>query len=498
MPDAGLPENGIGDSLDSRLERLWADNEGALGSLHTGLKHGQQVAHFRIRALLGCGAFGFVYLADDSKTDQPVALKLPRLEVLLDPEKRQRFHVEADVTEKLDHPGIVKVRESDVTGPVPYIATEWCDGPDLSHWLAVRLEDKLPPPEWTDAVELMAAVADAVEYAHGKGIAHRDLKPANILLSRPAIESADLDDGLGHFSPQITDFGLAKLNELALADSRSSLMIGSPMYMAPERLSFHQQYDGMTEMQRSVAGDIYSLGAVLFELLTGQPALAGATYLQLLDGSATPSSLGRTEGLSDIPTSLDRIVSICLKRNPNARYASAADLAADLRRCLSNQAIVGRPQSLAKKCGYWVFRQNWLVIAGWFAIVSQTLLATWLILSDLFKIPFGMLSVPQYTAMLPQLVLIAVTTSLTPIVAGAFCVRGKHWAVWLGGALAAANVVGPLFALLDKPPLFSDLYGSNEPYFSFQIHLVIAMIYMLQLVLYGIAAWTGFLRRRPK
>ena len=109
MPEAGLPENGLGDSLDSRLKNLWSDSVGDLGSLHTGLKRGQQVAHFRIRALLGCGAFGFVYLADDLRTDQPVALKLPRLEVLLDPEKRQRFRVEADVTEKLDHPGIVKV-----------------------------------------------------------------------------------------------------------------------------------------------------------------------------------------------------------------------------------------------------------------------------------------------------------------------------------------------------------------------------------------------------
>ena len=497
MPEAGLPENGLGDSLDSRLKNLWSDSVGDLGSLHTGLKRGQQVAHFRIRALLGCGAFGFVYLADDLRTDQPVALKLPRLEVLLDPEKRQRFRVEADVTEKLDHPGIVKVRESDVAGPVPFIATQWCDGPDLSQWLAFRLEEELPPPEWRDAVELVAAVADAVQYAHGNGIAHRDLKPANILLSSSSNQDAP-PDGLGQFKPQISDFGLAKLSEIALADSRSSLVIGTPMYMAPERLSVHDQYDGMSEMERSIAGDIYSLGAILFELLTGQQALAGATYLQLLDGSATPSSLSRVSGLSDIPQGLESVVSICLKRNPNARYASAADLAADLRRCLSHQAIVGRPQTVTERCGYWIFRPDWLAIAGWFAIVSQSMLAIWLILSDLFKISFGLLSVQQYAAMLPQLVLIAVTTSLLPILVGAFCVRGKRWAVWLGAALAAVNVSAPLIALLDKPPLFGDIYDSNEPYFSFQIHLVIAMTFLVQLALYGIAIWTGFARRGPK
>jgi len=447
MPETGLPENGLGDSLDSRLKNLWSDSVGDLGSLHTGLKRGQEVAHFRIRALLGCGAFGFVYLADDLKTDQPVALKLPRLEVLLDPEKRQRFRVEADVTEKLDHPGIVKVLESDVTGPVPFIATRWCDGPDLSQWLAFRLEDKLPPPEWRDAVELVAAVADAVDYAHRKGITHRDLKPANILLGSSSIEDSP-SDGLRQFRPQITDFGLAKLSEIAMADSRSSLVIGTPMYMAPERLSVNEQYDGMTEMERSIAGDIYSLGAILFELLTGQPALAGATYLQLLNGSATPTSLARGGSLSDIPRGLNKIVSICLKRNPHARYASAADFAADLRRCLNDQSIVGRPQTVTRRCSYWILRQDWLVIAGWFAIVSQGILAIWL------------MTVQQYTAMFPQLMLIAVATSLTPIVVGAFCVGGKRWAVWLGAALAAANISVPLFALFDEPLFFRDIYDS--------------------------------------
>jgi len=233
MPEARLPESDFDDSLDSRLERLWSgDHE--FGALHTGLKRGQQVAHFRIRALLGCGAFGFVYLADDSRTDQPVALKLP--------DKRQRFGVEAGVAEKLEHPGIVKVRESDLTGPVPFIATEWCDGPDLSQWLAIRLEDKLPVPEWRNVVELVAAVADAIEHAHEKGIAHRDLKPANILLNS---SNEDTDSqGLRQYKPQVTDFGLAKLDELAVADSRSSLMIGTPMYMAPERLNIHERFDG--------------------------------------------------------------------------------------------------------------------------------------------------------------------------------------------------------------------------------------------------------------
>jgi serine/threonine protein kinase len=436
-----------------------------------------------------------VYLADDCKTGQPVALKLPRLEVLLDPEKRKRFRVEANVLEKLNHPGIVKVHESDASGPVPFIATQWCDGPDLCQWLTFREEDGLPLPGWRDVVELMASVADALEYAHGDGIAHRDLKPANILLSSVDTKVAQAD-GLGKFRPRITDFGLAKLNEIALADSRSSLMIGTPMYMAPERLCVREYSDGMSEMERLIAGDIYSLGAILFELLTGKPALAGATYLQLLDGSATPMSLGRRDASQEIPDSLNSVVSVCFERNPQARYASAADFAADLRRCASGQPIVGRPQTVGRRCGYWILRHDWLAISGWFAIVSQSMLATWLILSDLFKVPFGLLSAQEYTSMLPQLVVIALTTSLMPILVGAFCVRGKRWAPWLGAALASVNVSAPLIALFDRPPLFGDIYDSNEPYFTFQIHLVIAMTFFVQLALYGITIWIDLRHRR--
>ena len=494
MSEVGLPESNSGDSLDSRLERLWKEN---VGDLHTGLKRGQQVAHFRIRALLGCGAFGFVYLADDTKPDQPVALKLPRLEVLLDPKKRERFQVEAAVIEKLDHPGIVKVRESDTAGPVPYIATQWCDGPDLSKWLAIRLEDSLPILGWREATELVAEVADALHHAHENGIAHRDLKPANILLSSSSVDDGQAE-GLRQYRPQITDFGLAKLNELALTDSCSSLMVGTPMYMAPERLAVKLPYDRMSAMERSIAGDVYSLGAILFELLTGQSAFSGATYLQLLNGSATPSSLSRSEIRGEIPQCLENVVSTCLKRNPHARYTSAKNLAADLRRCLANQKIVGQRQTVKCRVGFWMLQQDWLAIAGWFAIVSQSILATWLILSDLFKIGFGMLSVQQYTAMLPQLARIAVTTSLTTILFGACCVRGHRWAVWVGGILAAINLSAPLVALFDKPLLFRDIYQSNEPYFSFQIHLVIAMTFLVQLTLYGIAGWTGFKLRSSR
>ncbi len=495
MPEVELPDGDADDALDSRLKRLWEKNFGDFGQLHTTLKQGQKVAHFRIRALLGCGAFGIVYLADDTNMDQPVALKLPRVEVLLDPEKRQRFQVEADIIEKLEHPGIVKVHESNVAGPVPFIATQWCDGPDLSQWLAFRLEDGLPLPDWREATELIAEVADALDHAHENGIAHRDLKPANILLASTLVEDLNTD-GLRQYKPQITDFGLAKLNEVALVDSRSSLMVGTPMYMAPERLNVKPPYDGMSAMARSVAGDVYSLGAILFELLTGQPALSGATYLQLLNGSAKPASLNRSEGRGGIPQCVERIVSTCLKRNPRARYTSAADLAADLRRCLANQKILGRSQTLKQRVGYWVLQKNWLAMAGWFAIVSQSVLAIWLILSDLFKIGFGMLSVQQYTSMLPQLVMIAATTSLTTIVVGVFCVRGYRWAIGLGAILAAVNLSAPLVALLDKPPLFRDIYESNEPYFSFQIHLVIAMTFLLQLTLYAIAGWTEFKIRR--
>ena len=254
----GLSEQQISDRLD---ELLRGSNDASTQSTPL---DGKEVGHYRIRYLLGSGAFGVVYLADDTVENRPVALKLPRFEVLCTPENRQRFFTEAELLLGFDHPGIVKVYDCDIEGPTPYIASAWCDGGDLGKWRRQQAAAG-SQPDWREVVSLMAEVADGVQYAHEQGVVHRDLKPANILLSRKLDDDPDGHSSHSKFRAQVTDFGLAKMNDPSLVDSASSLLVGTPIYMAPEQLRQFNDKDS-----NPAAADVYSLGAILFEMLTGE------------------------------------------------------------------------------------------------------------------------------------------------------------------------------------------------------------------------------------
>ena len=212
-----------------RLDRLWDAGRAEA----PGWPVDQNVAQYELQGVLGAGAFGVVYRAVDKVLDRAVALKLPRWDVLFDAEKCQRFATEATLAASLQHPGIVQVYEAVLDGPTPFIASACCDGPDMADWLAQQGE----PAAWQESALLIAEIADAVEYAHQQGVHHRDLKPANILLvprkdtgtsaSRKANSGSDPHFEL-EFSPLLTDFGLAKLLDPMLVDTKSSTMLGTP------------------------------------------------------------------------------------------------------------------------------------------------------------------------------------------------------------------------------------------------------------------------------
>ena len=468
--------------IDEKLDQLWPKNVPA--AAQSNLPLGQRVAHFTIRALLGHGAFGVVYLADDTIENRPVALKLPRLEVLCNPEKQKRFSAEAELAIQFDHPGIVKVYQCDTEGPTPYIACAWCDGGDLGNWKAQQTAQGEDQPPWEDVVELMADVADAVHYAHEQGVAHRDLKPANILLCRRLDQASSEKTGLASFRPKVTDFGLAKLNDPSIHDASSSLLVGTPIYMAPELLN------RTSEMRTDPAlADVYSLGAILFEMLSGFSPIRGETYFEVLSNIRNEPSLRLNQFRKNLPVELTVICASCLHKNPAARYESAARLAEDLRLCLSGEPVTGKAIHAFARGKFWFGRKDWYSIAGWFAIGSQALVTTWLVLSDFFKVVFGVLTMQEYLNILPQLILIAATTSLSMILLGALTIKRKRWAAWGGVALSAFNLVAPVMALLNRPVIFNEVYNANDPYFSFKIHLILFLCCASQLVLFLCAAW---------
>jgi WD40 repeat protein/serine/threonine protein kinase len=333
-----------------------------------------RVGRFLIQRELGRGGCGIVYLARDPRLHRDVALKVPRPEVSAIPELRTRFLREAQAAAGLDHPNIVPVYESGEVDGVCYIAAACCEGLTLAAWL--RNQPELIPV--AVGVTLVAAVADGVQHAHDSGVLHRDIKPSNILLSQKSkiksprsrrqgetgrwssateAEAVPGDTGLP-FVPRLTDFGLARfaLDRVGSADGTrigppqtltpSGAILGTPSYMAPEQASACEEKIGPQT-------DLYSLGVILYEVLTGKPPFSGGSELEILKSIEATVPQPPSKWRPELKGDLDTICSKCLEKEPKKRYASAAALAGDLRRFLSGTPIQARPVGIAERAWRW-------------------------------------------------------------------------------------------------------------------------------------------------
>lgn len=284
---------------------------------------------------LGRGGMGVVYRAWQTDLGRTVALKMILASQYASADELRRFCQEAKAAGGLRHPNIVGVHEVGQQHGQYYFTMDYIAGPTLAN----RLANGPLPPE--DAAACLAAVARAVHYLHTHQIVHRDLKPSNILLE---------DNG----TPFVTDFGLAKLFEEDCQHTRTGTIVGTPSYMAPEQAAGRAG----AACPRS---DVYSLGAILYETLTGRPPFREAnpldTLVQVLEGEP---SLPRHLNPS-VPPELEIICLRCLEKNPDHRYATAAALADDLERYLRREPIDARPRGLVPRLRRWVRREPVLV-----------------------------------------------------------------------------------------------------------------------------------------
>ncbi len=310
---------------------------------------------YEILGELGRGGMGVVYRARQRGLNRLVALKMiatgPDAGPDAGPVAVSRFRREAEAAARLQHPNIVQVHEVGEQEGKPYLAMELVDGPTLAAKLA---EGPLPPRQ---AAELVAALARAVEYAHGCGIVHRDLKPLNVLLAAAlTVSSADGSRRSFPFTPKITDFGLAKNLAAGPGPTETGTVLGSPCYMAPEQIGGRSDQVGPT-------ADVYSLGAILYDALTGRPPFRAATALETLDlvRSAEPVPPARFQ--PGLPRDLQTTCLKCLEKQPAKRYATAALLAADLERFLAGEPIRARPASPGERLVKWARRKPALATA---------------------------------------------------------------------------------------------------------------------------------------
>jgi WD40 repeat protein/tRNA A-37 threonylcarbamoyl transferase component Bud32 len=287
------------------------------------------VPGYEIISELGRGGMGVVYKARQTKLGRLVALKMILAGAHAGEVELARFRTEAEAIARLQHPNIVQIHEVGEHDGLPFLSLEFCPGGSLDRKLAGT---PLVPQE---AAAVTERLAQAMGAAHQKGVIHRDLKPANVLLA---------EDG----TLRITDFGLAKKLDEA-GRTASGAVLGTPSYMAPEQAGGKRQPVGS-------AADVYALGAILYECLTGRPPFKGSTMLETLAQVVADEPVPPSRLQPKTPRDLEAICLKCLQKEPGKRYADAATLAEDLRRFQGGQSITARPAGSLERGWRWCRR----------------------------------------------------------------------------------------------------------------------------------------------
>ncbi len=305
----------------------------------------ERISRYETVSLLGEGAFGIVLKSRDPKLDRLVAVKLQKVNAVQSRSSVDRFLREARSAAQLRHPCIVPVFEYGEFAENQFIVYQFIEGETLAEW------NRQAQPSLRDKVEVIAKIADALDYAHSCGIVHRDIKPANILVDR-------------HDRPHIADFGCARIETADVSATVDGSLMGTPAYMSPEVVAGNaRQADGRA--------DIWAVGVMLFELLSGERPFQGKItelFRQIPGMPAKPlRQIDRT-----IPADLQTICQKCLEKLPGQRFQTGAELAGDLRRWLGGMPITARRTSWTRRTWLWARRKP--ALAALLAVLASTLI----------------------------------------------------------------------------------------------------------------------------
>jgi uncharacterized protein (DUF433 family) len=399
------------------------------------------VPGYEVLAELGRGGMGVVYQARQVSLGRVVALKMILGGEHAGPEMVRRFRREAEAVARLSHPHVVQIFEVGEHDGLPFFSLEYVAGGSL----AARL-DATPWPA-DRAAELVEVLARAVHYAHEHGIVHRDLKPENVLLT---------EDG----QPKVTDFGLAKRLREGTGTTQTGAVLGTPEYMAPEQAAGRKDV--------GPAADVWALGAILYRLLTGRPPFHAATPLDTLVQVLEQEPVPPRELNRAVPRDLETVVLKCLAKPTTGRYASAVDLADDLRRFREGEAVQARRLSPARRLLRWMRQRpgaavvRGLVGAGvlagafWSVVLSGSLAGLGVMSVALVVLSAFCRARPRALATGTGVAGLFLIAAAIPLLAGAISYPSWMWkgADLVGAACVLPFLVGTAWGALQRERLF--------------------------------------------
>ncbi len=430
-----------------------------------------KLGKYTLQQSLGAGAYGAVWKARDDELGRTVAIKIPHSHVLLQPNLAECYAQEIELMARLDHSHIVPVHDVYREPGLVALVMAYCSGPSLAGWLAAR--GTPAPPQL--AAEILRDLSQATQVCHQRAIVHGDIKPSNVLLF-PNGGGGDFP-----FTPKLTDFGLACLANAPRTERDSSLWRGTLEYMAPEQI---RGDDGA----RGVSSDIYSLGVVLYELLTGTPPFVGpgvgSTLARVLEEPPVPPRRQRPK----IPRDLERICLKCLAKEPGDRYLTAMDLAAELQAFLEDRPVHARPNSWRARLRRYVRRPERVTEAGVLTVALHAALMVWMVVATTMAAA-GVRWLPEHMTSLGMAADSAKMGLLDASIIGlaALMVRGQRWAAAVAGAgglalalFSAGNLSGWI-----QPP-FDGVYAADRK-LQVVVFSLLTVLFALQALACGLA-----------